>query len=119
MRDEHPLPRMLTLARKIRFRVALGDAVLRPALRDQERALRVLVAQLDPDLVHRRFHVAIGDRALLGDDRDRLELGQERMCELVDLRLRRLAAGEHAEVDPDVSGFVEEGDLGEFLHCNR
>ena len=94
----------------------LGDARLGPALRDQERPLRVLVAQLDPDLVHRRLHVAVGDRALLGDDRDRLDLGEEVVGELVDLGLRGVAAREHAEVDADVSVVVEERDRGEILH---
>ena len=38
--------------------------------------------------------------------------------EIVDLRLRRLAAREHAEVDADVSVVVEKGDLREILHRN-
>ena len=46
--------------------------------------------------------------ALLGDDRDLAHLGQERLAELVDLRGRRLPAGEDAEVDPD----LEPGRLG-------
>ena len=63
--------------------------------------------------------VVIGDRALLGDDRDRRHLGEEVVGELVDLRLRGLAAREHAEVDADVSVVVEEGDLGDILHRKR
>ena len=99
--------------------VPLGDAGLGPALGDQQRPLRVLVVQLDPDLVHRRFHVAVGDRPVLGDDRDRRDLDQEVVGEIVDLRLCRLAAREHAEVDADVTVVVEKGDLRDILHRNE
>ena len=98
---------------------ALRHAGLGPALGDQQRPLRVRVAQLDPDLVHRRLHLAVGDRALLGDDRDRLDLAEEVVRELVDLRLGGVAAREHAEVDADVAVVVEEGDGGEILHRKR
>ena len=74
------------------------------------------LAELDPDLVHRRLHVAVDDRAVLGDDGHRLDLGEERVGELLDLCLRRLAAREHAEVDADVAVIVQKGNRGEFLH---
>ena len=66
----------------------------------------------------RGFHVTVCDGALLGDDRDRLDLDEEVVGEIVDLRLCRLAAREHAEVDADVSVVVEKGDLREILHRN-
>ena len=95
----------------------LGDAGLGPLLGDQERALHLrALVQLDPDLMHRRLHLAVGDRALLGHDRDRLHLAQQCVGEVVDLGPRGLAAGEHAEVDADVTVVVDERDLGEILH---
>ena len=63
--------------------------------------------------MHRRLHLAVGDRPLLGDDRDRVDLLEERVRELVDLGLGGVAAGEHAEVDADVAVVVDEGDRGE------
>ncbi len=66
--------------------------------------------------MHRRFHLAVGDRPLLGDDRDRIDLPEEVVGEVVDLGLRGLAAREHAEVDADVTVLVEERDRGQFLH---
>ena len=58
--------------------MTLGHARLGPLLGDQERTLEVVLAHFDPDLVHRGLHLTIGDRALLGDDRDRVDLLQER-----------------------------------------
>src|SRR5215210_2715682 len=99
--------------------VPLRDARLGPALRDQEGTLRILLAELDPDLVDGRFHVAARDRPLLGDDRDRFDLRQQIPRKLVDLRLRCVSAREHAEVDTDVTVLVEERDRSQSLHCSR
>ena len=98
------------------FSVPLGHTCLGPALGDQQGPLRVRFAQLDPDLVHRRLDVAVGDRALLGDNRDRLDLAKEVVRELVDLRLSGFAAREHAEIDADVSLVVEKSNGGNILH---
>ena len=78
---------------------------------------RVVLVQLDPDLMHGCLRLAVGNRPLLGDDRDRVDLLQERSRQVVDLGLRGLAAGEHAEVDADVAVLVDEGDRSEILHC--
>jgi len=46
--------------------------------------LQLEEAQLDPDLVDRRLHVAVCDGALLGDDRDRGDLDEEVVREVAD-----------------------------------
>ena len=78
--------------------------------------LIVVLVELDPDLVDGCLHLPVGHRPLLGDDRDRVDLLEERVRELVDLGLGGVAAGEHAEVDADVAVLVEECDLSERLH---
>ena len=57
---------------------------------------------LDADLVDRGLRLVVDLVALLGDDRDRADLIEERRREVVDLRRRRLSSREHAEVDPNL-----------------
>ena len=63
---------------------------------------RLIGAQLDPHEVHRRLGVLPDLVSLLGHDRHGLDLVQQAAGEVVDLGRGRLAAGEDAEVHPDL-----------------
>src|SRR6188474_3072392 len=83
---------------------ALADRVLGPIL--DERQQPVFAAfrarrYLDVDLMHGRLDVGIELEALLGDDRHRAELFEQRLREAIDLSLGRLTAGVDAEVDDE------------------
>src|SRR6266540_4494810 len=95
--------------------VAMGDTALHPALGHLEQPaaeLRELVlvagqelrTDLDADLVDGSFRVRADLEAPLGDDRDVGELGEQVTPQLLDLRRRRLPAGEEAEVDLQLEG---------------
>ena len=98
-----------------RLAVALGDAGSRPVIGALDQApleLRalglvgrhVIGGQLDPHLVHGRLGAAADLVAFLGDDRHRLDAASSshvRRGESISAGVD-LAAGEDAEVDPDL-----------------
>ena len=81
------------------------DALARPLLREREQLGIVHLARhLDHDLPHRRLDVAAELVPLLRDDRERLHLVVQQPREVVDLRLRRVATREQAEVHAHFDG---------------
>lgn len=97
----------------------IGDAVARPRLgclddpacQDVGFVLivgDVLGVDVDPYLVQRRLGALADLMAILGNDRDLAHLGQQRLCELVDLGRRCDPAGE----DPEVDANFEPGRFG-------
>src|SRR5918999_3219697 len=86
---------------------ALGDAVVRPGF---DRACQKLPPaagrELYPHLVHGRLDLAVEAVAAFADDRELLDVVEERPGEAIDLRLRRLPSGVNPEVHDDFRSVV-------------